>query len=86
MAYGTSMVDSGLALLVGGGIIGIVFTVRALLSGRRIDAVAGSDFGTERGWAFNPARVVTALLLIVVLACIVLRLGSCMHASLLPEG
>jgi len=80
------MSDSALAVLVGGGIIGIVFTVRALLGGRRIDAVADSDFGTERGWAFNRARLLTAFLLIVVLAYIVLRLGSCMHASLQPEG
>ena len=80
------MVDSAVALLVGGAVFGIVFTVRALLSGRRIDAVAESDFGTERGWAFNRARLLTALLLIVVLACIVLRLGSCLHASMAPAG
>lgn len=79
------MADSGLALLVGGGMVGIVLTVRALLSGRRIDAMARADDGTERRWAFHWPRLLTAFFLIVVLAYIVLRLGSCMHASMQPQ-
>jgi hypothetical protein len=78
------MMDAAIALGVATAIVAIVLVVRALLSGRRIDATAEADFGTERAWAFNRARILAGAVLIVVLAYIVLRLGACLHASVAP--
>ena len=78
------MKDAAIALAVTGMIVVILFFTRTLLSGRKVDAAAEADFGEERRIVFNRTRVLTGILLIFILSFIVLRLGSCLDASLRP--